>query len=115
AFLNISYLGLIGPDYELTNLEFCDVDIFERIANLNRDLVYGVKVRIGASTIGQNGLEPMRRALKVAERCELPLMVHIGEGPPDVVDVLELMRPGDILTHCFTGFNMKLLDENGEP
>jgi dihydroorotase len=115
AFLNISYLGLIGPDYESTNLAYCDVDIFERIANKNRDLIYGVKVRIGASTVGENGLEPMHRALAVAERCELPLMVHVADGPPDIDDVLRLMRPGDILTHCFTGLNMKLLDESGEP
>jgi dihydroorotase len=115
SFLNVSYLGLIGPDFELTNLNFCDVDIFERIANLNRDLVLGVKVRIGATTVGANGLEPMRRALEAAERCGLPLMVHIAEGPPEVDDVLRLMRPGDILTHCFTGLNMRLLDEKGEP
>jgi dihydroorotase len=115
AFLNISYLGLIGPDFELTNLDFCDVEIFERIANLNRDLVLGVKVRMGATTVGVNHLEPMHRALEAATRCELPLMVHIAEGPPEIDDVLRLMRPGDILTHCFTGLNMKLVGENGKP
>jgi dihydroorotase len=115
AFLNISYLGLIGPDFELTNLDFCDVDIFERIANLNRDLVLGVKVRIGTTTVGANQLEPMHRALEAAARCELPLMVHISEGPPEIDEVLRLMRPGDIVTHCFTGLNMKLTDDDGRP
>ena len=114
AYLNVSYLGLIGPDFELAHLDFCDVDIFERIANLNRDLVLGVKVRIGATTVGANGLEPMRRALEAAARCELPLMVHIAEGPPEIDDVLRLMRPGDIVTHCFTGLNMKLVGEDGK-
>ena len=30
----------------------------------------------------------------------LPLMMHIANGPPDVSDVLDMLRPGDILTHC---------------
>ena len=29
AFLNISYLGLAGHDFELTNLNYCDVRLFE--------------------------------------------------------------------------------------
>ena len=115
ALLNISYLGLIGPDFELTNLEYCDVDIFERIANLNRDLVLGVKVRMGDTTVGPNGLKPMRLALEAAERCELPLMVHIADGPPSIDEVLDLMRGGDILTHCFTGLSMKIAASNGQP
>jgi dihydroorotase len=113
ALLNISYLGLIGPDYELVYLDFCDVDIFERVANLNRDLVLGAKVRMGASTLGPNGLEPMKRAREAADRCELPLMVHIAFAPPPVDDILDLMKAGDILTHCFTGFTMKIVDDDG--
>ena len=40
-------------------------------------------------------------------------MVHIAFGPPAVEDVLALMRPGDILTHCFTGLDMKIVDDAG--
>ena len=40
-------------------------------------------------------------------------MVHIGSGPPGVDDVLALMRPGDILTHCFTGGDMRILGADG--
>jgi dihydroorotase len=63
--------------------------------------------------VGKNGLEPLRRARRAADECELPLMVHIGYGPPGIEDVLELMRPGDILTHCSTGLTMRLVDERG--
>jgi dihydroorotase len=115
ALLNVSYLGMIGPDYELARSEFCDLDILERIVENNRDLVLGLKVRMGSPTVGACGLEPMQKAVVAAERCGLPLMVHIADGPPEVEAVLELMREGDILTHCFTGATMKLVDENGEP
>ena len=68
---------------------------------------------MGTPTVGENGLEPLRLARRAAEECELPLMVHVAFGPPAVEDVLALMRPGDILTHCFTGLSMKIVDDDG--
>ena len=113
AFLNISNIGLVSENYECANLAYLDVDLFRRLADRNRDLVIGVKVRMGTPTVGDNGLEPLRLARRAADECELPLMVHIAFGPPEIEDVLELMRPGDILTHCFTGLTMKIVDDDG--
>ena len=78
-----------------------------------RDLVVGVKVRMGTPIVGEQGIEPMRRARTAADECELPLMVHVSIAPPSIREVLELMRPGDILTHCFTGLTMKIVDDEG--
>jgi dihydroorotase len=113
AFLNISNIGLVGDNHECANLAYLDVDLFRRIADANRDLVRGVKVRIGTPTVGSNGIEPLHRARRAADECELPLMVHIANGPPTIEEVLTLMRPGDILTHCFNGSTMKIVDEGG--
>ncbi len=82
AFLNISNIGLVGENHECANLAYLDVDLFRRLADRNRDLVRGVKVRMGTPTVGENGLEPLRLARRAAEECELPLMVHIAFGPP---------------------------------
>jgi dihydroorotase len=41
------------------------------------------------------------------------MMVHIAFGPPELDEILALMRPGDILTHCYTGLTMKLVDDEG--
>jgi len=113
TFLNISILGLVSPNWELTNLDFCDVEVFREMTDRNRDLVIGVKARIDAMTVGPNGLEPLRRARQAAADCHLPLMVHIAYGPPEIDDVLALLAPGDILTHSFTGFTMKIVDDEG--
>jgi dihydroorotase len=113
AFLNISNIGLVGENHECANLAYLDIGLFRRLADRNRDLVRGVKVRMGSPTVGDNGLEPLRRARRAAEECELPLMVHIAFGPPEIDEVLALMRPGDILTHCFTGLPMKIVDDDG--
>lgn len=114
GLLNISAIGLTAATGELANLDYCDVDLCCKLIDLHRDLILGIKARIDTNTVRANGVEPLRRARLAAERCDLPMMVHIGIGPPAVADVLELMRPGDILTHCFTGNSMRIIDEHGQ-
>jgi dihydroorotase len=114
ALLNISTIGLTAITGELANLDYCDVDLCVKLTNLNRDLVLGVKVRIDRNTTAGTGIEPLRRGLAAAEQLELPMMVHIGYGPPTVEEVLPFLRPGDILTHCFTGGDMRIVDSAGK-
>jgi dihydroorotase len=113
GLLNISAIGLTASTGELLNLDYCDVDLCCKLIDRHRDLILGVKARIDRNTTGPSGIEPLRRARQAAERCELPLMVHIGIGPPSVEEVLALLRPGDILTHCFTGQSMRIVDQHG--
>ena len=114
AFLNISYIGLVGPDHELMNLNYADVDVFKRIYDLNRDLVVGIKVRMMSSTVGEQGLKPLERARQAADECAIPMMMHIGYAPPSIDDCLPFLKQGDILTHCFTGFDMRILGQDGK-
>jgi dihydroorotase len=113
AFLNISCIGLVCDDYELANDHYVDVDLFRRLAERNSDLVLGVKVRIGNPGFAPDGLEPLRRARRAADECELPLMVHISFGPPAIEEVLPFLKPNDVLTHCCTGHAMKIVDAEG--
>lgn len=64
-----------------------------------------MKVRITDSIVGQNGLEPLRRALRAAEMAGkgVRVMCHIGAAPGNLSDLLDLLRPGDILTHSCSG------------
>jgi dihydroorotase len=47
---------------------------------------------------------PLEMAIEVAEEVGLPVMAHLDYPPPSRQDVLALLRPGDILTHCFRPF-----------
>jgi len=113
TYLNIAYIGLVGENYETANLAYCDGEILRRAVDRHRDLVRGIKVRIGTPTVGDTGVESLRLAVCAGEECELPVMVHIAIGPPSIDDVMELLRPGDICTHSFTGLSMKLVDDEG--
>lgn len=115
ALLNASSIGLIAPTWEFSNLDYLDLDLAQTIIEANRDLILGVKARIDSSTTRGTGIRPLELARELADRVELPLMVHIGVGPPTLAEVAHLLRPGDILTHCFTGNDMKIVDDAGAP
>jgi dihydroorotase len=114
ALLNISSIGLTGPTWELANLGYLDVELGQTIIEANRDVIVGVKARIDSNTTRGVGIKALDIARELALAVDLPLMVHIGQGPPTIDEVMERLRPGDILTHCFTGHSMNLLDPNGQ-
>jgi dihydroorotase len=115
AFVNISSIGLVAPDFELSQPSYLDVDLLRRSLPGNLDFVAGIKARMASPTVGTTGLLALRRALQAAEEHDLPVMVHIADAPPEVSDVLDLLRPGDIVTHCCTGGSMRLVDAAGAP
>ncbi len=47
---------------------------------------------------------PLDVAEQVADETGLPMMVHIDEPPPSYEAVVDRLRPGDVLTHCFRPF-----------
>ena len=51
----------------MLNIDYANVDACAKAVAENADLVLGVKVRITDSVVGQNGLEPLRRAIRAAE------------------------------------------------
>jgi dihydroorotase len=115
AFMNVSCIGLVAPDFELSQPEYLDAGLFERAMRGNGDLVIGIKARMSTPTVGSNGTLPLRIAREIADAYGLPIMVHISDAPPQIDEVLELLAEGDIVTHCFTAGSMKLVGDNGLP
>jgi dihydroorotase len=74
------------------------------VADANRDLIVGIKVRVGLHASGTSGTAPLDIALQVADEVGMPLMCHIDHPPPSYEEVVERLRPGDILTHAFRPF-----------
>jgi dihydroorotase len=103
ALLNISALGLTARTGESADLAHADVGAALDAIARHPGLVVGVKVRIDRETVGANGIRPLERALEAARGAGLPVMAHVAGGPPGPADVLPLLRPGDILTHCASG------------
>jgi dihydroorotase len=108
AFIHIANHGLAGfPVPELYNLDFAGTDLAARALAENADLVIGIKVRMSENVIAQHGTEPLKRAIRA---CEIAgtgarVMSHIGgvQTTQLMSQILDLLRPGDVLTHCFSG------------
>lgn len=65
--------------------------------------VRGIKVQASQSVLGGLALEAIENAIGVAERHRVTVMVHVGNPPPALGDVCDLLRPGDIITHYAHG------------
>lgn len=74
----------------------------------------GVKVQIGSNMNGRYSPELLRVARELCDDHKLKLMVHISDAPPEVPEILHHLRPGDILTHAYTGHGTSLCDPAGK-
>src|SRR6476620_4476561 len=114
AYLNVSFAGIFAFSRtvmvgEASDLRLLDLNECVRVARENRDLIVGIKVRVGPGAGGASGISPLDMAIEVAEELGLPVMAHIDHPPPNRREVLERLRPGDVLTHCYRPFPSTLL------
>jgi dihydroorotase len=108
AFVHIANIGLAPfPVTELPTIDYADVDAAAKTVAANADMVIGIKVRMSENIINKLGLEPLRRAISACESAGTggKVMVHIGgvETRELMSVILDTLRPGDILTHSYTG------------
>jgi dihydroorotase len=109
AYLHVSFAGIYGFSKTVMVGESEDIRLMApmeaaEVAAANRDLIVGVKVRVGRHSSGDQGTAPLNAALQVAEEVGMPLMAHIDHPPPSYEEVLAMLRPGDVLTHAFRPF-----------
>jgi len=109
AFVHIANIGLAGfPEPELYHLGFAHPEECGRTVAENADVAIGVKVRMSENVINQAGIEPLKRAIRACEIAgnNARVMCHVGGvATPELMrEILNTLRPGDILTHCFSGF-----------
>ena len=114
ALLNISRVGLIAQN-ELANMANIDADAVREAVKRHPDFIVGLKARMSSSVVGENGITPLDRAKAMqAQNGDLPLMVHIGNNPPDLDEIAERLSAGDIITHCYNGKPNRILTPQGE-
>lgn len=102
AFLNVSAIGLVTMQ-EYHDMRQVRAEDAADAVLAHASILRGIKVRSSGYVVEDAGIEPLRLAVRAAERAGCPLMVHMGEAPPSNEENLALLRAGDILTHCFHG------------
>src|SRR5262249_39881882 len=118
ALLNISVVGQSAqsPDNqygELLDIHHANPELAIRTIERNRDVILGIKVRLSRIIAGENDFKALHLAREAADAVKLPMMVHISETHTPLPQILEVMRPGDVVTHTFHGREGGILDERG--
>ena len=109
-FLNVARTGVTTPG-ELLDIAAADVEAARRAVARHRHWIVGVKVRLSQTVAGEHDLEALRRARQVAG--PLPVMLHVGQTFSPLPKILELLNPGDIVTHPYSPPPHGLLDDMG--
>lgn len=108
--------GLEGHFYpELYRPECVDVDATVAAARANADVVSGLKAHAEIGGFARWGVDVMRLAAQIGRQADLPVYIHFGQlwpkpeqgaraVDPDGIfgQVVEMLRPGDILAHPFS-------------
>lgn len=114
VFLNIVGAGMKGGGHEQSIVDM-DPKLAAMTAGANKEHIVGIKL---AHYVG-NEWEPTERAVEAGKLAGIPVMVDFGRSEQPYLSLktllLEKLRPGDILTHCYGGVSgREKVVENGK-
>ncbi|MFW5976447.1 MAG: amidohydrolase/deacetylase family metallohydrolase, partial [Bacillota bacterium] len=105
AYLNIGSTGIIAASRvsEIANIGCININKTINCIEKNKNIIKGIKVRASSSIVKSFGIKAVKLAKKVSRIANLPLIVHTGEPPVFVEDLIKELDQGDMITHCFNG------------
>jgi dihydroorotase len=112
VLINIGRAGIL-PNGDTMDINRADVGAARAAIAKNRDVIAGVKARLSRDVAGANDYEVLRRAREVVTPFNLPVMIHMGQTVSPLPKLMDLLRPGDIVTHMFAPPPNSIIDENG--
>ena len=112
VLINIGRAGIL-PDGDTMDLSRADVGAARAAIARHRDIIVGVKARLSRDVAGTNDYEVLRRAQEVVTPFNLPVMIHMGQTMSPLPQLMELLKPGDIVTHMFAPPPNSIVDDSG--
>jgi dihydroorotase len=121
AFVNLAFPGIYGDlravyIAEASDLHLLNVPHVVRTLKAWPESVVGIKIRVGRSSTASLGAMPLHLAIAASEQAgNAPVMAHIGaDMPPRLEEIIDPLRKGDIVTHCYTPKMNKPLTTKGQ-
>ena len=112
VLINIGRAGIL-PEGDTMDINRADVNALRAAIMANRDYVVGIKARLSRDVAGNNDLEVLTRAQRVATELNLPVMIHMGQTMTPIGRLMNLMKKGDIVTHMFAPPPNSIIDDSG--
>jgi len=112
--MNASRTGIQVGTPELEDTSKIDLEAVEKAYARHPERIIGIKARASKSASGAAGIAAIAKAKALAVALSLPMVVHVGNSPPLIEEVLALLTEGDVVTHCFHGKRANgMLDAEG--
>lgn len=113
AYLNVCSTGLaslpvpedVAPDHINRGA------IRDCFARFPEELM-GLKLRTSRFIVGEMGYEPLKATVSLAEELGVPVMVHCTDPPGELSELLDILRPGDIITHIYMNKGSSLVQRD---
>jgi dihydroorotase len=112
VLINIGRAGIL-PNGDTMDISRADIGAARDAIARNRDAIAGIKARLSRDVAGANDYEVLRRAQEVASSFNLPVMIHMGQTVSPLPRLMDLLKPGDIVTHMFAPPPNSIVDETG--
>ena len=110
--INVGRGGIL-PDGDTMDLARADVGALRAAIAAHRDVIVGIKARLSKG-VTANDVETLKRAQEVATGFGLPVMIHMGQTESPLPQLLDLLKPGDIVTHLFAPPPNAIVDDAGK-
>jgi dihydroorotase len=111
VLINIDRLGIVNT---ITDLVRADVGACREALARNPGWVVGVKARLSKEIAGDNDYEVLKRAQEVATGFKLPVMIHMGQTVTPLGKLLDLLKPGDVVSHIYAPPPHAMVDDDGK-
>lgn len=114
AFLNASVIGIADGRFGelLDRSMFVPAEVADTVAE-HHEVIRGIKIRLSRRYCGPDPEPLLAEVVELADRLELPVMVHIGDTDLSIERILHRLRADDVVTHCYTpGTNGTLTPEH---
>ncbi len=117
VWLNISSIGQTDTRLgELAFLPLLDVDAAVALAQQHPDVIVGFKARLSTYVTGGGPCLPaLKLLLEAGNAAKLPVMIHVGDTVEPLGQILNLLRPGDVVSHYLTSRKSNILGVQAIP
>lgn len=113
GFVAVAQHGVTRDPGDLVHPDLADFKGAARVVLENPEIAVGIKIRLASNKVATNGRDALDLGLEAAALCGRPLMVHIGETPLRLEEIVASLRPGDIITHCYTPLGPSVTNDSG--
>ena len=106
--------NITAQHHENQNPAYWDKKRIHRYFDKYADQIFGLKIRMDCRCLDGLGIDPLVRAIELAEEVGCPLICHTTNPPVPMNELIKYFRPGDVFTHIYHGTAPTILDENGK-